>query len=341
MEDIHRIIEAMQATNFNCVLATIIQVEGSAYRKEGTTMLFQEDGTQVGTLSGGCLEADLALRAADILKGGYKRMFVFDMRSEDDLSWGQGPGCNGLIYVLLEPIDQQRRADLFTLQSYLNQRESVMLVQKLTEDLQGLEYMYLPLNGEGFGSWSGDFPDKLKIQLLDIQPNQRISGIKRIVESEAPMYIHFYRPKPRLIIFGAGPDAKPLVAFARKTGFTVTLADWREALCNINHFPDADQFIIGFPVDLIRKLSFSQDDFIVLMTHQFQRDQELLSYLQDQKLRYIGLLGSRQRLNQLLGAQDRASSIHSPIGVPIGAEGPEEIAISILAEVIGTLRMNL
>jgi len=340
MDGIHRIIEALRVSGSNHVLATIIRVEGSAYLKEGTTMLFREDGTQIGILSGGCLEADLAHRAADVLDGGHNRMLIYDMRDEDDLSWGQGSGCNGLIYVLLEQVDQQRKKDLFTLQSYLDRREPILFIHKLSKDLQGLEYGYFPLNGQSFGSWQRDTPEILIERFLAKPYNQPASGVKQYSKNEPPTFVHYYYPRPRLIIIGAGSDAKPLVDIAKKVGFIVILADWREAYCNVEHFPDADQFITGFTDEMMRKLCLTQDDFIILMTHQFQRDQEILSFLEAKKIRYIGVLGSGSRMNRLMGDKERPASIHSPIGVPIGAEGPEEIAISILAEIIGTLRMT-
>lgn len=332
MEEIHQIIEALRVSDEKSVLATIIHVEGSSYRKEGTTMLFQENGIQIGTLSGGCLEADLALRAEDIMKNQdkYNQMFIFDMRDEDDLSWGQGAGCNGKIYVLLEPVDKKRRMDLFELKKVLDQQESVLFVHQLTDDFQGVNYCYFPENGKAFGTWMNG---------LDREGfKDRFSGIARIPEGKTPVYTHYYRPRPRLIIFGAGSDAKPLTFFAKKAGFTVIVADWRDALCNPSFFPDADQWIIGFPKEIMNKINFASNDFIVLMTHQFQRDQEILSLLHHKNLHYIGVLGSENRMKRLWGNKEMPASIRSPVGIPIGAEGPEEIAISIFADVIRTLR---
>lgn len=340
MEEIHRIIKALEANEQKVVLATIIHVEGSAYRREGTTMLFQEGGKRVGTLSGGCLESDLALRAEEIMKDGSKQMFVYDMREEDDLSWGQSAGCNGLIYILLEPVDEQRKLDLLMLKRYLDQRNPVMFVQKLTKEFQALEYNYLPINGQPFGSGKVEIPDHLS-SISKEKSYLRTSGIQRLPRENTLIYMHYYHPQPRIIIIGAGSDAKPLACFAKKAGFMVILADWREALCNPYHFPDADHFIIGFPKEIVRQLSLTKHDFVVLMTHQFQRDQEVLALLQNKGLAYVGVLGSGNRIKRIFGNQEKPDWVRSPVGIPIGAEGPEEIAVSILAEVICTLRTQM
>ncbi|MBA2876645.1 XdhC family protein [Thermaerobacillus caldiproteolyticus] len=336
MDDIYRVLKVISESNTKSVLATIIHVEGSAYRKEGACMLFQDDGTQIGLLSGGCLEEDLAIKAQEVLREGCAKTFVFDMKHEDDLSWGQGTGCNGIIHVLLEPINEKFREYLLTLKDRLDRRERVLLARKLTAQSDEKNLLFLTESGSTFGGWKEEIPQKLRDLLHSSIPFKAISGIQTI--SDMPFYIHHYWPKPRLIIFGANPDTKPLVSFAHQLGFLIIVTDWRPALCNREHFPDADQLMIGFPEEIVPKLSLTPYDFVVIMTHHFRRDQEILSLLINKKLYYLGILGPRRRTERLLGNQVIPPFLHSPIGLAISARGPEEIAISVLAEIIHTLR---
>jgi xanthine dehydrogenase accessory factor len=144
-----------------------------------------------------------------------------------------------------------------------------------------------------------------------------------------------------LIIFGAGPDVKPLVSNAADIGFSVILCDWREALCCKKHFPAADRFIVGFPQEILTKLRFLPTDFMILFSHNFKHDQEILLNLPYKKIGYIGVLGPRERTKRLLRKNEIPEWIHSPIGISIGAQGPEEIAISVMAELISVWRKSV
>lgn len=314
------------------LLATIIQVEGSAYRKEGAIMLFTQN-RRYGVLSGGCLEADLAERAPIVWEEGVPRIFVYDMSAEDDLSWGQGHGCNGVVHVLLEPVTGELKAHLLLAKRLLDEGQSLLHIKNLSDRQPATEYLfYAGLNNRTFGRWTGAFPDD-----LDRLPESRKAGM---IEGERPterLFVQVFEPKPRLVIFGAGPDVKPLARFAASVGFGVVVADWREALCNRANFPDAEELIVGSPDSIAAVFPFSNRDSVVVMTHHFQKDRQLLPILMSKRLRYLGILGSRLRTKKLLG--DAApGGLHFPAGLPIGAEGPEEIAISILSEVIKAVR---
>jgi xanthine/CO dehydrogenase XdhC/CoxF family maturation factor len=156
----------------------------------------------------------------------------------------------------------------------------------------------------------------------------------------ASFYIQRYDPKPRLFIFGAGPDARPLVQLASQTGLSVTLCDWREALCCKELFPLADEFIAGPPAETAAALRLDSRDAVVLMSHSFQHDRALAEAMLGRELLYLGILGPRRRTSRLLGGGEIPEHVRSPMGLPIGAEGPEEIAVSIMAEIIGSLRLK-
>lgn len=339
MEAIHDILKAIDSSSKLDVLATIIRVQGSAYRKEGSSMLIKEDGTTIGMLSANCLETDLSFRINEIRKRRISQTIEYDMRAEDDLSWGQGAGCNGIVHVLLEPVDCHLRNLLYTLKFYLEEGIRVTMVKTLTPENSVSQSFFVTDNRIFLGKKEKGISAEMKRYLKKLHQSHLKSGVRYSSELSTNLYIHSFQPKPRLIIFGAGPDARPLVKFASQTGFAVTISDWRPHLCNQENFPEAERIMVGTASNVIPKLNLSSYDSVLLLTHQFQRDQEFLQMLIGQKLMYVGVLGSKERTRRLLdGRQQIPAEITSPAGLSIGAEGPEEIAISILAELINTYK---
>lgn len=285
------------------VLATIIHVEGHAYRKEGATMLLHQDN-RVGSLSPGCLEADLAEYVPSVLQKGAAEVVTYDMRPEDDLSWGENIGCGGMIRVLLEPVTGELLELLVQIVQKLEQGVKVRFVRKLSHS--GIPEMY------------------------QVMTNVRTETDVKASES---CFIVDYSPKPRLVIFGAGDDAQPVAEFALRVGFRVVVADWRSSLCTKIRFPNAE-LLYGFPSELIEFIKPSSEDYFILMSHQFIRDQEMMNALFDFNPRYAGILGSLSRTERMLEGREVPSWLHYPVGLPIGADGPDEIAFSIVSELI-------
>lgn len=333
MANLFQILNELQELNGEYVLSTIIKVEGSSYRKEGTVMLYKDDGTQIGLLSGGCLEADLAERSKDVIKGKTSRTIVYDMKAEDDLSWGQGSGCNGTVSVLLEPIDYEFKEHLKRLQGYLNKGEPVLHVKKLSTFNTVTDYIFITESQQYFGKWSGIVPKYLYRMFHDRKVD--LAALENLSER---YFIQVFEPKPRLIIFGAGPDVRPLVRFAAETGFYVIVVDWRPSFCKHAYFSNADELVLDFPCSFIKRFLFMSKDSVIIMTHHFQKDRDILQALIQKNLQYLGVLGPRKRTYRLLESENIPNNVHSPVGLEIGAEGPDEIAISILADVIKSNR---
>ena len=334
MNQDHKILDALAESDKPSVLATIIHVEGSAYRKEGTSVLITESGERVGMLSGGCLEEDVQERVPSILANGRSQTVVYDMREEDDLSWGKGAGCNGVIHILFEPVLDELREHLRKVRENVLNGIDVTSVKKLDKERTATEYLFIPRMGTtAFGFWKEYFP---------IEPDawqSGGSGIRFSTELSAEIFVHTFRPKPRLLIIGAGEDARPLVAIASLAGFSVTISDSRPASCNPIKFPEADSFWVGTPEEIIAGHPLLSTDSVMVMTHQFARDRLWLQWLMQQDLKYLGILGPRHRTLRLLNGLEPPTEVHSPAGVPIGAQGPDEIAISIVAELIRAQRL--
>lgn len=340
LEEIHRILETIERTRLRSVLATITQVEGSAYRKEGVSMLFLENGSQIGVLSAGCLESHLAAYVPEILESGVSLSLLFDMQSSEILSWGEEQGCGGVVHVTMEPVTEHFEEHLCTLKHYLDQQIEVMLVKRFDSDGSVTDYVFLTKDLHRFGEWQGDFPQSLIDVLMSKSEPRFKSGMRYVSSIPSDVFVHMYYPQPRLILFGAGPDARPLAALAAATGFSVIVSDWRAALCDQRYFPDAKSFIVGFPEETIPRIHFTSYDHIVVMTHHFKRDQELIRLLSAHQIRYLGILGSKSRTERLLAGLPVPMNIHYPVGLAIGAEGPEEIAVSIVAELITIIRKS-
>ncbi|MGF7050674.1 xanthine dehydrogenase accessory factor [Paenibacillus sp. DS2015] len=312
------ICAAIQQETQRCVLATIIEVEGHAYRKEGVSMLFIEQGHALGNISPGCLENDLQARVTSILDEGKACKVEYDMRPTDDMMWGENIGCGGRIMVLLEPIMGELRTILSQMDDMFNRGESVQLERMIRE--QDLEVTY---HLQSFTSTSPIV--STMVESMAEGGDESTHGLVSVLST--------YYSKPRLIILGAGDDVIPVVKLAMRIGFRVTVADWRSELCITSRFPGATLFI-DFPSSLFNKLHITHADYVLLLSHQFQREREFLELLQEVPCAYVGIMGSKERTSRLMEGLSPFPTLSSPVGKDIGAEGPEEIAISIAAELV-------
>ncbi|MEI5909252.1 XdhC family protein [Bacillus spongiae] len=310
----HDILDIVVKKPLPITLATIIQTEGSSYQKAGAMMAFDKNGEQIGMLSGGCIEEELSHYVNDLSPNKWATKEI-DM-TED--SWFSEAGCYGVLYVLLETVDETVQEFLRRVVMYIDAGLSVKIVKHLGKS----ETLCICENGHHFGNWQGE-----------------VEKVKHVREGlHGSMYVQTILPRPRLIIFGAGEDAKPLVLLAKQNGFSITISDWRESLCTPRRFPEADHFFIGFPSEIFHQLAIQKKDFVVMMTHHLERDEELLRLLSKEPCRYVGILGSKERKTRLFAQIKEPEWVFSPVGLSIGARGPNEIAVSIMGEIIQQLR---
>lgn len=332
MVHIHQLVKEVLEDRQPSVFATIVNVDGSAYLKEGASILMKSDESRIGILSSGCLENDLYCRAQALFQSGDAEIYEYDLSAEDDLGWGVGIGCNGVISILVRDVNAALRAALIQLNEHLSNRNPVLYIQSMGKLNQ---YLFLGREGESFGNWQGEMPFSIKDIVTSIPPFSRFIEQKKI--GEEIYFLQLLWPAPTLYIIGAGEDARPLARLASNTGYAVHMLDWREGLCSSQHFPTVQSRQIGEMTDLIDRAGFSELDAIVIMTHDFQRDLKIIEKLQRIDLFYLGVLGAKKRTERLLGGEI-PNWIHAPVGLSIGAEGPEEIAVSIVAELIATKR---
>ncbi len=337
------------------VLATVVRVEGSAYRRPGARMFFPDGGTPVGLVSGGCLEADLAERAAALAPGAAAEVAVYDMRSPDDIVWGLGLGCNGEVRVLLERTSPDAPGHLAFLADRLATRREGVLVCVIDGGSD------IPPGTRLEFDEHGEFRDPGKIAHLPARAlaglaeqgqsglTDERSSIQRVeVESQSiEAFVEYLAPVPRLLVFGAGADAQPMVAGAAALGWSVTLLDHRESLLAQERFAIADERVLLDLEAAGEEIEARIDGrtCAVVMTHHFLHDLAILEALAAAPPAYVALLGPRKRREKLLeelAVKDVAVArllprLHGPAGLDIGSETPEEIALSLLAEIRAVL----
>ncbi len=344
MKEIRKILktyDTLDHQSTKCALATVVHIEESSYRRIGARMLVMENGEWVGGISGGCLEGDALKRAKKALLDRKVSRAIYDTREEDHHQIGIGLGCNGKIEVLFVPIDHN------DLQNPINQLRKVTAFQThefLFQIIESHDRKYL-----GQCYLHEDLPifisEKIDHELLQStllackrKRQSQIISLADQKEKELKILLEYHRPETRLIIIGDNYDVNALVQIAHVIGWHIYLVG-KKGKYNKNIFRLA-QKIINY--DQFEELRYDEFTAIVLMTHDYNKDLLLLKSLLSKKSGYLGILGPRKRMMKLksqLGLSDQdIKSIYSPVGLDIGADSPEEIALSIASEITAVFK---
>jgi len=291
-------------------------------------MLRTPGGKRMGSISGGCLEEDVLIHAEKVAADGKPGLFLYDTTPENDLVWGAGQGCRGVVQVFLERLPR-------------NPAWAVALAANLDAGRPTeLEVVWEAEDPAELGTRLGNVGDGVARFPFNFAANLTCKGATPSVFRER------IDPPPALFIFGAGDDAQPLAAFASNLGLRVTVADPRSALATAARFPEATLIATGTAETLVGRVSPRAGALAVVMTHQFAHDLRLLRDLLPLPLGYLGLLGPRQRADRILedlGAGGfpitpaMRGGLHAPVGLDLGANSPEEVALSILSEIQASL----
>ncbi len=352
MKELQEILEKIRqfAPGEKAILATVVDVVGSGYRRPGARMLIDKNGFGIGTVSGGCLEADVLERAKKVLQTDEPTVITYDTTLDENSVFGLGMGCRGIVRILLEPIERESNLAK-VLQTALERRETQLLatlISPMPEATIGARFFFDRRNG--FENQPEPEPFKSLAQLGDDCRNlfaaRENSWVKsyEAQQETAEFFIEKLSPPLNLLIFGAGYDALSLVDFAKILGWRVTIIDHRAAFANGERLPAADEIIVGSAEDLPDKLFADENSVAVIMTHNYERDREILRRLLDSKCLYIGALGPKKRTERLLAeigenfSDAQMRKLHAPVGLDIGADSPEAIALSIAAEIQAVLQ---
>ena len=278
-------------------LATVVRITGSSYRRPGAKFLIEPDGGTRGGVSGGCLEADVREVGLGLIRDGGARLLHYDTGSDDETVWGLGLGCEGAVDVFVQAVGRDFAGGAL-------------------EKVRASEPFSLGTAIEG--------PEIGRTQLAPFSGRTAVEG---------GLFVESLHPPPTLFVFGAGDDARPLAALAFEVGFDVSVVDHRRGYLTRERFPQA-KLVQRRPAEGLPQAGFD-GQFAVVQTHSLQNDREWLRALLPLPLAYLGLLGPRGRREELLKQLGvPAEKLYAPVGLDLGAEGPEQVAVSIVSEML-------
>ncbi len=348
MNDLKRIAEALARApeGLPVVLATVVRVEGSTYRRPGARLLVSEERWLAGGVSGGCVERDL-LKRAFFRTEGAPALVEYDSRADEDAGWALALGCNGLVELFLErvrpgaavhpvdtPVRWQRAGKAGVLATVVRAPAGRPAGARLALDAEG-RVTADPLEARLRERLEGDARAALA---------ERRSAVREIPAEggDALVFLEYLPPPLQLAVFGEGYDVPPLCALGVALGWDTTLVASRRTLAGAGSAPRCDELVVCHPEEVAARVVLRPGAAAVVMTHDLEHDLAILGALLDSPAAYIGVLGPRRRTERLLARLEAArgpipaevrARVHGPAGLDLGADGPEEIALSIAAEI--------
>ncbi len=350
MKDFKTIVTEFKKVDFTtrkAALATVVKVRGSSYRSPGARMLITDDGKWVGSISGGCLEGDALRKARQVMANLQPMTVTYDTREESNQNLGIGLGCNGVIDVLIEPIDlSQANNPINIFDSFVNTSEPLTMATIFNASSGVGEKIILYATGES----NNFFTRKELSSRVTEDLKQLFKSKKSEVKSfqaegdDVEVFMELIQPGISLIIFGGGFDARPVSSLAKSLGWDVRVTDECVAHIAPLFFPTADKLSLCQREFIDRDFDITPFTACVLMSHNYEYDRDVLKKLIKTDTPYIGILGPRKRFDkmqeefqaqEIVLSEEDIHRIHSPIGLDIGAETPDEIAVAIVSEIQG------
>src|SRR5262245_33239739 len=308
-------IAALAARGRRAAIATVIRIQGSSYRRPGAKLLIEDDGRTLGGVSGGCLEADVRDIALHVIRTATPQLLHYDTGADDHTVWGLGLGCNGSVDIFVQPATEPDTLRVFSEVRARLDRASAF----------------------GLSTIVAGPAEVGRMIVLDADPHHARSHVERL--DGRTVFTEILTPPPALIVCGAGDDARPLVAYASDAGFAVTVVDHRPAFLAPERFPSARRLLHLRPDAAAHGLDVDAPTLAVIKTHSFNTDRDWVRVFVNTNALYIGLLGPRARADQILreigAAED--SRLFAPVGLSLGADGPEQNAISVVGELLAVL----
>jgi xanthine dehydrogenase accessory factor len=346
MQDIYSEIVSVLEKKERCVLATLINRVGSAPRAVGAKYLIKQDGTSLGSIGGGCVEAEVWQEAQKVAEKGEGRVLHFELTSEQ-LAEG-GLVCGGNIDIFLEPL----RGDFLNIYEEaagIRQKGGAAILATLVlvdgDFLKGEgSKVLIRTSGEKVGSLLGG---------AELEKKVLSEGKEALREKKPRILVLSYEDRnleillepvfcePTVYIFGGGHVSEQIAPLAKKVNFKVVVIDDREMFANRGRFPEADEVIVSEFENCFERLNIDESSYLVIVTRGHLYDGIVLGQALESNARYVGMIGSRKKIGTLYQsliekgiAKELLRRVHAPIGIDINSETPEEIAVSIVAELI-------
>ncbi|WP_336037916.1 XdhC family protein [Halobacterium yunchengense] len=344
--DLHDALRSLREAGASAAVATVVGVEGSAYRRPGAKLVAPEGDDALGAITAGCLEGPVADLAADARETGARTVETFDLMDDDE--WGLGLGCNGVIDVLVEPLDDSVDP---LLDALADGEPAALLTVVGSDDPDVPVGARAVFDGRDFltGEDRAALPADARSDLRDAAANARDAGANASLEvardaGDLTVFVDGVEPAPELLLFGAQNDVHAVARFGAQAGFRVTVASPRGGRASRESFPHADRVEATHPDDVADLVVDDERTYAVLLSHNLVDDRLALeSLLDDTAVGYVGLMGPRKRFEDLredANADGRTFSpadldrVSTPVGLDLGDGGPTGIALSVVAEAV-------
>jgi len=304
-------------------IATIVRRLGAAPREAGAKMLVADDGRIYGSIGGGCMEADVYEEAKRVITLGLPKIVKFrlDAREVED----EGMLCGGNVDILLEPLLERHR-EIYT--KIGTERRRGLIVTKID---RAYSKTFVEKDGQTCG-------DPLPLPLEDLEPRLRIKEILVLEDGTILEPVAF---PSHLYVFGAGHISVFIAKVAKMVDFEVTVIDDREEFASRERFPDATHVIARPFEEVLGEMTLSENDYVVIVTRGHKYDAFVLEKVLGGRARYIGMIGSKRKVRAVFDyllrkgfCEAELGKVYAPVGLEIGAETPQEIAVSIVAQLI-------
>jgi len=353
MREIREILKEVSALadGEKAVMATVVDLKGSGYRLPGARMLIRANGDATGTVSGGCLEADVLERAKRVLETDEAEVFVYDTTADENSVFSLNMGCRGVLRILLEPVSDD--SEIISLLHEVNENRKPLAAATLI-DANGDADLMVGSRVVADEANVGEITDlhsllknipQLRDDLLTFSgsPSSYETIRYETENGTAEFAFETLQPPVQLLIFGAGADAVPVAKAANDLGWNVRIYDHRPAFLTEERFAMADELVL-LERDTNPEIAADDRTAIVSMNHNYDRDKEMLGVALRSNAFYIGALGPKKRTRQIMDelgnpfTEEQLSRLRTPAGLDIGGDTPEAVAISIIAEIQSVLK---
>jgi xanthine/CO dehydrogenase XdhC/CoxF family maturation factor len=314
-------------------IAIVTRIEGSAYRRPGAKLLIEEGGALLGGVSGGCLEEDVRQVGLRVLSSGRSRVLHYETGADETRLWGLGLGCDGRVDLVVQPIAPQAALGTWARVRSLLDGDSPFALSTIVED--GAPGGFLAVGESGRLAGDTGAADEREVEAAA----RAALGVRRPrleAVGSRQVFTEILLPPPKLLVCGAGDDARPIVALAASVGFRVFVADHRSKHLEAQRLPEAHRLLLLRPDEATTELPTDPDTYAVVKTHSLEHDTAWVQRLIETDVSYLGILGPRARTRRILadlGVADDAR-VFGPVGLDLGAEGPEQVAVSVVAELL-------